>query len=104
MGIMRTFGLIFFMTILIGGCVAATSEAPPPDPVSFSTQAVSWETALSLIQQGEASAVSQAPNLTVYLTLADGTQLITRAPVSTALHDAIVRCGQPCGFLDTVNL
>lgn len=97
MGAMRTFGLLFFMTILIGGCVAAVSATPPdPPPVAQTPQEVSWERALALIYGGQVATVAQTPHLRVYLTLKDGSRLVTLEPEIDAVYHALLACGVAC--------
>lgn len=46
MGITRTFGLLFFLTILVGGCIAAVNGPPPVDPTVGPPTEVYWDQAV----------------------------------------------------------
>ena len=98
MGITRTFGLLFFLTILVGGCIAAVNgpvAAPPGEqPVE-----VSWDQAVGMFSQGEVVNYSQGLGLAVYLQLSDGTWVVTVAPSTTAVVETIARCGDLCNGL-----
>jgi len=104
MGLIRTFGLIFFMTILVGGCIIAVSSQPPPDSVAYTPNQIAWDEAVTLLNQGKVVSVTQTLNLVVYLQLADGTRLVATAPAWDALHQALSRCGDACGGLKSVNV
>ena len=103
MGVMRAFGLIFFMTILIGGCMIAVNSPPPPGSSHQGSQ-ITWEEAVGLLQQGQVIGVTQALDLHVYLYLRDGTRVLTEAPTMTAVAEAIFHCGEICGGLSSGNV
>lgn len=104
MGFMRTCGLIFFMTILVGGCIVAVSSQPPPDPVAHTPEQITWDQAVMLLHQGRVVSVTQTLNKVVYLRLADGTRLMTTAPSWDALSQVLSSCGDTCGKLQTVDV
>ncbi len=96
MGAIRAFGLIFFMTILIGGCVMAVSSPPPPGAPT-GRQQVTWEEAVGLMHEGQVIGLTQTLDLRVYLYLRDGTRVLTAAPSQTAVSEALILCGETCG-------
>lgn len=97
MDAIRACGLIFFMTILIAGCIAAVSASPPPPPpVDYSPREVTWEEALQFLYRGVVASVTQTPELRVHLLLRDGTRLVTREPEINAIFKEIESCGAVC--------
>ncbi len=104
MGVMRVFGLIFFMTILIGGCIVAVSDVPPPPPVTYTPRAVKWDEAVDLIHQGVVVSVTQGRNRQVILYMEDGSRYFSTAPVENAIYVEIERCGAACQGIIPENL
>jgi hypothetical protein len=94
---MRTFGLIFFTTLLVGGCIlAATSQTPGSDTLAQSSQDISWDQAVDLLGNGQVAFAAQTHSLQVYLELADGSRLRTLEPQIDAIFAAVEGCGAPC--------
>jgi hypothetical protein len=46
MGPVRTIGLLFFLTILVGGCILAKTAPPSPETVAREATEISWEKAI----------------------------------------------------------
>ena len=84
-------GLLFLMcALLLLGCGGARNE-PTPYPGK-----VDWETAIEILSSGEVEMAAQLHNLTVTLTLKDGTVIRTIEPTIDAIFDEVDKCGQPC--------
>lgn len=103
MGITRTFGLLFFLTILVGGCIAAVN-GPPVDPTVGPPTEVYWDQAVLLFSHGQVVRYSQGIDLAIYMQLQDGTWLVSVAPSITAVVEAITRCGNLCNGLQAGNV
>lgn len=98
MSVLRLFGLIFFMTILVGGCIASLATYPPPPPtVSQSPEEIPWDEAVQLLNQGSVTNAVQMNSLRVYLVLKNGTTRVTTQPYINAIHHEISSCGLSCG-------
>ena len=84
-------GLVFLLcALLLLGCGGAQSE-PTPYPGE-----VDWETAIEILNSGEVEMAAQLHNLTVTLTLKDGTEIRTVEPTIDAIFQEVEKCGQPC--------
>lgn len=84
-------GLLFLLcALLLFGCGEARIE-PTPYPGE-----VDWETAIEILNSGEVEMAAQLHNLTVTLTLKDGTVIRTVEPSIDAIFDEVEKCGQPC--------
>ncbi len=104
MGITRTFGLLFFLTILVGGCIAAVNGPPPVDPTVGPPTEVYWDQAVLMFSHGQVVRYSQGVDLAIYMQLQDGTWLVTVAPSSNAVIEALTRCGNLCNGLQAGNV
>ena len=82
--------LFLFCTLLLLGCVGARIE-PTPYPAE-----VDWETAVEILNSGDVEMAAQLHNLTVILTLKDGTVNRTFEPTIDAIFDKVEKCGRPC--------
>ena len=102
MGVIRTFGLIFFLTILIGGCIVANNSSPQLDITDRETIEVSWETALGYLQSGDVRAYAQADQI-VILILRDGSIISAVPPANKLLEEEMVRCGMECGAIVQIS-
>jgi hypothetical protein len=103
MGVVRVFGLVFFMTILIGGCVVAVNSPSPPGAPGDGYQ-VTWDEAVGMLQQGQVIGLTQTLDLRVYMYLRDGTRVLTVAPSQTSVPEALFSCGETCGGLSSGNV
>ena len=65
-------------------------------PDAKSGDEVSWNQALSMIQNGEVTQVMQSHDLKVYLTLQDGRTLMTVEPAIDEIIKMIKKCGENC--------
>lgn len=65
-------------------------------PAPGEGQMISWEEAQTLILEGHVTQVTQLHNLSVYLTLEDGTTVQTIEPNIDDVFDVIEQCGDPC--------
>lgn len=57
---------------------------------------ISWSEALSLLNNDKVELVGQSHSLDVYLSLTDGTNLVTKEPYIDAIVDEIEKCGEVC--------
>jgi hypothetical protein len=103
MSVIRAIGLIFILTMLIGGCILAGTSSPKLDTSDQNVVQVSWEGAIGYLQNGDAVAFARS-NLTFLLLLKDGTLVSASAPSITGIDEALVRCGQVCRELTPMNL
>ena len=103
MGITRTVGLLFFMTILVGGCIAAVNGPAPLDPSASQPIEVSWDQAVLMFTQGQVINYSQGLGLAVYLQLSDGAWVVTVAPSTYAVAEVLAQCGDLCNGLLSGN-
>ncbi len=104
MGAIRTFGLMFFMTLLIGGCMLAVANSPPPPPVTYSPPALHWDQAEDLIRHGAVREIIRVDASRVLLVLPGDVRYIVLPPDREALIHAAELCGAACAGLDTGNL
>lgn len=102
MGMIRTFGLIFFLTVLIGGCIMANNPSPQVDITQREAIEVTWETALDYLQSGEVRAYTQTDQL-VILILRDGSIVTAAPPTGDMFQAEMVRCGLNCGAIYQIN-
>jgi len=72
--------------------VAATMHETSQD----GTEMVDWETAVSILNNGEVVEIFQTHSLDVTLTLADGRVIKTVEPAIDDIFHAIEDCGEPC--------
>ena len=84
-------GLLFLLcALLLLGCGGARIEPTPyPDKVD-------WEMAIEILNSGDVEMAAQLHNLTVTLTLKDGTVIRTVEPTIDAIFDEVEKCGEPC--------
>ena len=84
-------GLLFLLcALLLLGCSGARVEPTPyPDKVD-------WETAVEILNSGDVEMAAQLHNLTVTLTLKDGTVIRTVEPTIDAIFEEVEKCGRPC--------
>ncbi|NIV35508.1 MAG: hypothetical protein GWN58_40470 [Anaerolineae bacterium] len=84
-------GLLFLLcALLLLGCGGARIEPTPyPDEVD-------WETAVEILNSGDVEMAAQLHNLTVTLTLKDGTVIRTVEPIIDAIFEEVEKCGRPC--------
>jgi hypothetical protein len=68
----------------------------PGYPAPEEGEMISWEEAQSLILEGQVTQVTQLHNLSVYLTLEDGSTVQTIEPNIDDVFDVIEQCGDPC--------
>lgn len=73
-----------------------SGESAYPVPGSEQATIVSWEEAQTLIQEGQVAQVTQLHNLTVFLTLEDGSMVQTIEPNIDDVFDVIEQCGDAC--------
>lgn len=57
---------------------------------------VSWDEAVTILNEGRVREVGQSHSLTVWLTLTDGTRYVTKEPVIDEIGREMMRCGEPC--------
>ena len=67
-------------------------ECVPPDKWFF----VSWKQVPGILSSGKVSSVFQAHDLTVLLSLRDGTMAVTKEPRIDEIGQEIATCGNPC--------
>jgi hypothetical protein len=72
------------------------AESAYPIPGAEQATIVSWEEAQNLIQEGQVAQVTQLHNLTVFLTLDDGSMVQTIEPDIDDVFDVIEQCGDAC--------
>lgn len=73
-----------------------SGQSAYPEPGSEEAPMISWEQAQDLILKGRVSEVFQLHNLTVFLTLDDGTRVQTVEPAIDDVFDLLEQCGDPC--------
>ena len=95
MGMVRTFGLIFFLTVLIGGCIVANNSSPQIDVTEREAIEINWDTALRYLQSGELRAFAQTDQV-VILILSNGTIVSATPPADQLFEEEMVRCGSNC--------
>lgn len=71
-------------------------ESAYPVPGSEQATIVSWERAQNLLSEGKVVQVTQLHNLTVFLTLEDGSMVQTMEPNIDDVFDVIEQCGEAC--------
>ncbi len=88
---------ILFVLGLLTACSSstATQETGIPDSLPCGEE-VEWETAVSILHQGEVEQVVQLHSLEVTLILKDGCEIKTVEPVIDDIFNEVVNCGAPC--------
>jgi hypothetical protein len=74
----------------------SSGQSAYPEPGTGQYETITWEEATNLILEGNVSQVTQLHNLTVFLTLKDGTMLETVEPAIDDVFNVIDQCGDPC--------
>lgn len=75
-------------------CVFVLSACAPALPADGET--ISWQAAISLLNDGQVTMVFQAHSLEVTLTLKNGATVKTLEPYIDAIFVEIQACGEPC--------
>ena len=102
MGIIRAFGLVFFLTLLVGGCVLANSSTPQVETTERNTIEITWDTALGYLQAGEVQTISQTEYFLI-MVLKDGVTVSATIPDTRMLEEELIRCGSICDNYNRLN-
>ena len=103
MGPVRAIGLLFIMTILVGGCILANS---PPQQTETTDQAVTeipWDAAASYLKNGEVLTLGRL-DLRLVLDLKDGRTVWVSIPSEEVLREIRDQCESHCETLDGLSL
>ena len=94
---MRSISLIVFLLGLLSACASNTGV---PDPFAPGEE-VSWSQAIEILSEGNVVEVAQLHDLSVFLTLKDGSRYSTIEPEIDAIIHELDRCKR-CGPVSIV--
>lgn len=82
---------LLLLAILLMFVLSACAPALPGDGAT-----ISWQAAISLLNDGQVTMVFQAHSLEVTMTLKNGATVKTLEPYIDAIFEEIQACGAPC--------
>lgn len=85
-------GLVILFVLALGLVVYMQNR----ELVDDHQEVVSWDEAITILNSGDVTQVTQLHNLTVTLILKDGTHIVTKEPAIDDIWDEIRECGEPC--------
>jgi hypothetical protein len=95
MAVIRAFGLIFFLMILVGGCIIANSPSQQIELAAAESVEISWDAAIDYVQGGEVQTITQDDGYVV-MVLLDGSVVTVMLPFDDILVEEDNRCGPLC--------
>jgi hypothetical protein len=103
MGPVRAIGLLFFMTILVGGCILANSSPQQPETAEQVVAEIPLDTAISYLKSGEVLSLTRG-DLVLVLDLKDGSKVSVSIPSEEVLREVRTECGTQCEAFNGLSL
>ena len=103
MGPVRAIGLLFIMTILVGGCILANSSPEQTETTDQVVSEISWDVAENYLQTGAVLTLDRR-ELVLVLALKDGRTVWVSIPSEEVLREIWDQCVSHCETLDGLSL
>ena len=102
MAMVRAFGLIFFLTLLVGGCIMANNSSPRIDLAAEEATEISWDAAVDFARSGKVASITPGDGMVV-MVLLDGSVVAVALPIEEMLEEELIRCGHLCNHLQELR-